>query len=135
MDGILDPHAVFDKTMAASSEANRFRYPSVPPGERALELEGQVLRLERLLSDRVTGALERANLTCAEREAVVAKVLAFLSDRRVAERLGTPKPDADAFRAEVDGMLERFDASPEARAEVIHEIERALDATKHRRAA
>jgi len=121
---------------AASPEANRYRYPALPPGERALRVEQEMLGMERRLAERVMQALDGANLTHSERETVVATVLAFMSDRAVAERQGAPKPGAAALLVALDVMLERFSTGPGERERVTGDIARLIaDASVLSRAA
>ncbi len=132
---ILDERGVFGTSLEAASDANRFRNPSTAPGERTSALEEQMLALERVMSERVMRALDRANLTRAERETVLGRTLAFLSEQSVAGRLGTPPPDARTCLADIDAMLAQFGAFDRERAEALREITRALDGAHHRRAA
>ncbi len=135
MYDILDPQGVFGTSLEAASDANRFRDPSMAPGERTSALEEQMLGLERVLSERVMRALDRANLTRAERETVVGRTLAFLSAQSVAGRIGAPAPDARACLADIDAMLARFGAFERERADALCEIAHALDGASRRRAA
>lgn len=125
MSEVLDAQRVFGKTLDATSGANRYRDPSLPPGEGASRLEGLLLGLERLLAGRVAQLLDRPCLTRCERETVVARVLAFLS---------TPG-DAKVFRVGLDALLASFEVPEAERREMLDQISAAIEDSRHRRAA
>ena len=135
MYDIRERQGVFGRWLAATSGANRYRDPSLPPGEGASRLEGHLLRLERHVARRIAEALGRACLTRAEREILTAKVLAFLSNRSDAKRTGAAAPDPETFRAELDALLGSFDVLEPERREVLTDLDRVLNDSRRCRAA
>lgn len=135
MNDTIGSQGIFSQSLQAASGANPFCHPSLPPGERALDIEAQFLRCEGLISARAAEALQHANLTRSESEAVIARLVAFLSSRSVAGRLGTPMPDTSEMFADLDALLAQFGAVESQRAEVLDSLPHALDNTPHRRAA
>ena len=128
IDGVVGPDGVFAKTLEAVSAANPFASPGLPPGERVSELEAHLIQLERMIQERrgmlaqegsvldvstqlteIAKVLDDAPLTTSEREAAFAKIVAFLSNRGIAQRLGTTAPDEGQFLEDLNNLLDGFD--------------------------
>lgn len=154
VDGIAGPEGVFGRTLSAVSPQNPYRAPSLPPGERAAEIEAHLLKLEAVLADRrgplmqqgsildmsaqltqIARVLEPVAMTDAEGAAVLARVVAFLSDQDVAERLGTLVPDNDELLEELDEMLGKYGVSERERPFILHRIDDILNHVEEKTAA
>jgi hypothetical protein len=130
---VLDAQRVFGKTLDATSGTNRFRDPSLPPGEGASRLEGLLLRLERLLAGRVAQLLDRPSLTRSERETVAARILAFLS--LPGNALVPSEGERGAFRVELGSLLASFEVPEAERREMLDRIIAVIEESLRRRAA
>ena len=154
IDGVIGPQGVFAKTLEAVSAANPFASPGLPPGERASELEAHLMRLEELIKERrgmlmqeggvldvhvqlteIARLLENAPLTTSEREATFAKVVAFLSNHSIAERLGTTAPDQGKFLEELNELLAGYDLSETQSRGIIQQISDVLHRVEEKTAA
>ena len=135
---------LFAKTLSALSTSNPFSSQTAP-GEMAGDMEAKLLELQGLLEERVgmlkqqaklldrsgqlseiARSLREANLTKEEQEAVIAKVVAYLSSKDVAERMNTTPPDQGELLDEVSKMLEKFDVSEPDRLPILQNIDDVL---------
>ena len=135
---------LFAKTLSALSTSNPFS-SHVAPGEMAGDMEAKLLELRALLEERVdklkqqaklldmsgqlseiARSLRQANLTRKEQEAIIAKIVAFLSSKDVAERMNTTAPDQGELLNEISKMLEQFDVSEPDRLPILQNIDDVL---------
>ncbi len=126
MSDCVDLPGVFGRSLEATSAANRFRNPSLPPGECAGRVEEQALGLDLILQSTLCASFVRARVTDSERETVIAKVVAWSCE---------PRTDLAGLQAEVDAMLTSFEVAEEDRLQIIADIVRVLSGNQSRHAA
>jgi hypothetical protein len=123
---LADSPGVFARSLEAACASNRFRNPSLPPGECAGKVEERALGLEEHLRSSLSAAFDRAHLTASERERVIAKVVAWSC---------APDTDLAGLQSEVDTMLRAFEAAGEERQEIVTGIPRVIAGNQSRDAA
>jgi hypothetical protein len=128
VDGVVGPQGIFAKTLDAVGQVNPFRTPKVAPGERAFDLELKLMQLNQLLAqqrgtgaddaadgalraklDEVSTALAGADLTTGERDAIMARILAHLSNQNIAQKTGQLPPDDGQLLDDLKNLLKQYD--------------------------
>ena len=152
--GVAGPDGLFGRTLNAVCAANPYQDDGVAPGDRAAALEAHLVRLEKLVAERtesllkqtavldasdkltrIAEVLQGVSLDAEEREAVLARVIAFLSNKSIAERLGTDVPVPGELIEQLDRMLEEFGVLEHERLPMLQQVDDILNGVEERTAA
>lgn len=127
VNAVLGSQGLFGRTLETVASLNPFRLPGAPPGERAGNMEEHLAQLEALMTNQTGNQQDndQANLLLEakllqlrqllndsalldeERTAVFGKVATYLSNRQVAERLGSVPPEPAKFLEDLENTLSR----------------------------
>ena len=84
---------------------------------------------------RIAEVLDGVSLEAEQREAMLARLIAFLSNRSIAERLGTDVPDTGELMEQLDRMLEESGVLENERVVMLQQIDDILNGLEERTAA